>query len=369
MNIPLVDLRAQFNSIRDEVMPVIDDVMSSAGFIGGPNVSDFEDEFAAFCGTAHAVGVANGTDALIVALWAAGIRPGDEVIIPSHTFIATGEAVRMLGATPVFAEIDETTFNIDPEDAAKRIGPKTKAILPVHLYGLPAEMIRLAEVASAHGLLLLADGAQAHGATHAGIPVAAHGQATTFSFYPGKNLGAAGDAGAIVTDDSAFANRCRMIANHGREDKYLHHIQGTNARLDALQAAILRVKLRHLDEWCKARRAHADAYSDRLTDIDQVRLPDLGGNDTHAMHLYVIRVPKADRDALVDHLKGAGVGAGIHYPVPLHLQPCNADLGYKAGDFPLTEAVCDEIVSLPMYPELTSAQIEYVCEAVRSYFR
>lgn len=368
MNIPLVDLRAQYATIRDEVMPVIENVMATASFIGGPNVRDFEAEFAAFCNAGHVIGVANGTDALIVALWGAGVRPGDEVIIPSHTFIATGEAVRLLGATPVFAEIDEETFNIDPDDVARRVTPRTKAIMPVHLYGLPADMTRLAALAREHDLVLIADGAQAHGALHAGEPIARFGLATTYSFYPGKNLGAAGDAGAIVTDDEDFARRCRMIANHGRQGKYVHDIQGTNARLDALQAAILRVKLRHLAGWSEARRAHAAAYSERMGGLESVRLPDLGGNDTHAMHLYVIRVPKADRGPLLDHLRQSGIGAGVHYPVPLHLQPCNADLGGVAGDFPITETIAGEIVSLPMFPELSEAQIDHVCGAIGGFF-
>ena len=364
MQIPLVDLRKQFAAIKAELLPVVEKVMATAGFIGGPEVAAFEHEFARFCGVDHAVGAANGTDALQVALWASGIGPGDEVIIPSHTFIATGEAVRMRGATPVFAEIDGATFNIDPADAARKVGAKTKAIVAVHLNGLAADMTLLEELAHSHDLRLIADGAQAHGALHAGLPAARFGAATTFSFYPGKNLGACGDAGAITTHDEHLAKRCRMIVDHGRDQKYVHEVQGTNARLDALQAAILRVKLRHLSAWCNARRAHARAYSERLAGLAAIRVPAISDDDAHAMHLYVIRVPQEARDRLIAELLDDGIGAGVHYPVPLHLQPCNRDLGYAAGDLPVTEAVAREIISLPMYPELTEAQIEVVCSAV-----
>ena len=367
--IPLVDLRRQYAALKQDIAAAIEPVMAEARFIGGAEVASFETEFAAWCGAGHAVGVASGTDALLVALWALGLRVGDEVILPAHTFIATGEAVRMLGAVPVFADVTADSFTIDPADVARRLTAKTRAIVPVHLYGRPADMDALAALSRDHGVALVGDGAQAHGAAWRDQPLARFGQATRYSFFPGTNLGAFGDAGAIVTEDAELARRMRMIANHGRTGKYEHDIQGMNARLDALQAAVLRVKLRHLSGWCAARRAHAAAYAERLAGVPDVVVPALAGTFTHGMHLFVIRVPAAVRDGLLAHLKGKEIEAGVHYPIPLHLQPCNRDLGGRRGDLPVTEGLADEIVSLPMFPELTPAEIDHVAGAVVDFFR
>lgn len=370
MKIPLVDLKAQCRDLRDALTQAISDVISETAFIGGPKVSQFEREFASFCGVEHAVGVSSGTDAIYIALWALGVGPGDEVILPAHTFIATSEAVRLLGAVPVFVDIEAETFNINVNAVAQAIGHKTRAIVAVHLYGRPAPMEQLCLLAQDHGLALVGDGAQVHGARIGVRGVAEFGDATTFSFYPGKNLGAFGDAGAIVTNNHSLASKMRMLVDHGRcGSKYLHESLGTNARLDGLQAAVLSVKLKHLDAWCDARMRHAEAYSAALSNTKQVKTPDLPIADRqHAMHLYVIRVPAPDRDKLLKYLRDQGIEAGIHYPVPLHLQPCNADLGYQIGALPITEKIAKEIISLPVYPELGDAEISHVVCSIKNYF-
>jgi len=370
VKIPLVDLKAQYRNLKDELTQAINVVMSETAFIGGPAVREFERQFADFCEVEYAVGASSGTDALYIALWAFGVGRGDEVILPAHTFIATSEAVRLLGAVPVFVDIQERTFNMDPDAVAAAIGPRTRAIVAVHLYGRPAPMEQLAELAQRHGIALVGDGAQVHGARIGNRAVAQFGDATAFSFYPGKNLGACGDAGAIVTNNTDLAAKMKKLVDHGRAgSKYLHESLGTNARLDGLQAAILSVKLKYLEGWCEARRRHAAAYTTALEGLEQVRTPGLpAGDRQHAMHLYVLRVSSADRDPLLKYLKERGVEAGIHYPVPLHLQPCNADLGYTKGRLPITERIAEEIISLPMYPELGEAEIAHVVEAVKSYF-
>ncbi len=369
MQIPLVDLQKQYEFLKEEVLDVIEDVLSSASLIGGKYVQNFEQDFSAFCHTKHTVGVSNGTDALKLVLWALNVGAGDEVILPANTFIATSEAVCLRGATPVFADIDESTFNVDPVEVEKKITSKTKAIIPVHLYGLPADLEQLEKIAKQHNLVMLCDAAQAHGAYYQDRPISQYGIASTFSFYPGKNLGAYGDAGAIVTNDDQLTSILYKLRDHGRSEKYLHEVEGTNARLDALQAAILSVKLKYLQSWCDARLENAKCYHGRLKAIKQVHLPELGSQrDKHAMHLYVIRVSASDRNSLLAFLNKAGIGAGIHYPVPLHLQPCYKNLGYKRSDFPVAEKIADEIISLPMFPELTIEQIDYVGSVIEKFY-
>ncbi|MDP6278033.1 MAG: DegT/DnrJ/EryC1/StrS family aminotransferase [Nitrospinota bacterium] len=366
--IPLVNLKIQVAILEEKLTGVIRQVLADGRFIGGPTVANFEEKFAIFSGAAHCVGVGNGTDALFLTLKALGVSEGDEVILPSHTFTATAEAVRLVGGRPVFAEIDEATFNIDPEDVANKITPKTRALLPVHLYGRPADIPSLEDLSSSYGVDLVYDAAQAHGALHRGTPIARFGRASVFSFYPGKNLGAFGDAGAVLSNDEMLANHARMLANHGRAKKYTHELSGVNSRIDSLQAAILSLKLDYLSEWCDARRRHATAYSERLVEFEKIRLPDLGGEDIHGMHLFVIRVPAPDREGLIRYLHERKIETGIHYPIPLHMQPCNRDLGYKEGSFPVTERLVNEVLSLPMFPELTEPEIDRVSEAIKGYF-
>jgi dTDP-4-amino-4,6-dideoxygalactose transaminase len=364
--IPLVDLKAQYQTIRTEVDAAIRRVIDNTNFIMGPEVRAFEAAFAAYCGAAHCVGVSSGTAALELALRALHIGPGDVVITVAHTFIATAEAISTVGATPRFVDVDPATYTLDPAGLAAAITPATKAVVPVHLYGQPAEMTQIHAIAQAHGLAVVEDAAQAHGATWRGGPVGLLSDAACYSFYPGKNLGAYGDAGAVTTNDARVAEEIRLLRNHGRRAKYLHEVRGYGERLDSMQAAILAAKLPHLAEWTAARRRLAARYSALLTDCDLV-LPQVAPAADPAWHLYVVRTPR--RDALLDHLHRYGVEAGIHYPVPLHLQPAYADLGYQPGDLPVTEAVADTCLSLPLYPELSDAQQERVIGLVRGFLR
>ena len=369
-NIPLVDLGAQYRSMQPEIDAAIARVIAKTAFIGGEEVRAFESEFAAYCAggdagiALSALGCASGTDAIYLALCALGIGPGDEVITVSHTFIATAEMITRSGALPVFIDVREDTMLMDPDAIEPAITPHTKAIIPVHLYGQACEMDRIMAIAERHGLKVIEDCAQAHGARWQGQPVGTFGDAGTFSFYPGKNLGAYGDAGAVVSRDAEMIKRARMIANHGRTDKYLHEFEAISSRLDGLQAAILRAKLPHLDDWNAARRRHAAAYDAALRD-SAVVTPTVHPDAEPVWHLYVIRHP--DRDALLDHLKTAGVGAGIHYPVPLHRQPAYDYLGMPEGSLPVTERVAAEIVILPMYAELTDAQVAEIAGAVTAF--
>lgn len=367
MTIELVNLKRQYARLRPEMSAAIDQVLVDAELIGGPRLAAFEKDFASFCGVANAVCVANGTVALEIALRALGVGPGAEVLVPAMTFIATSEAVRLVGAVPVFVDVDDATGTMDVAAAARAIGPRTRAVIAVHLYGRPAHMTNLAALCDRHGLLLVGDAAQAHGALHDGRPIASFGQATCYSFYPGKNLGAYGDGGAIVTDDPELAAAMRRYANHGRSDKYLHRELGTNARMDTLQAAVLSVKLPHLAAWNARRAQLAEVYGLALAGIDGLMLPSAAGSDLHVWHLYVVRVAPGIRDGLLAHLKACGIQAGIHYPIPLHLQPCNADLGCGKGTAPISEAMALESVSLPLCPELTDAEQLAVIAAVRSY--
>lgn len=362
MKVPFVDLQKQFETLRDEIMPGIENVMKRSAFILGSEVEQFERNFAAYCGAKYAVGVASGCDALLWALKACDIGPGDEVITVANTFIATVLAISMAGGRPVLVDCLEDTYEIDPAAVERAITPRTKAILPVHLYGQPADMDAIMAIAQRHGLVVIEDAAQAHGAMYKGKMCGTFGKVGCFSFYPGKNLGAYGDGGAIVTNDAHIADRVRMLRNYGQPRKYYHDIIGWNSRLDTIQAVVLNVKLKHLTEWNDARRQHAALYRRLLADVP-VGLPVEAPNVLHVYHLFVIRVPA--RDALLKDLESRGISCGIHYPVPVHLQRAYEHLGYKRGAFPIAEKIAEELLSLPMYPELTDEQIAYVCEQIR----
>lgn len=363
-SIPLVDLKAQYAAIGADIDAAIQRVLDNTSFIMGPEVSTFEQAFAAFCQVGHCVGVGSGTAALELALRALDIGPGDEVVTVSHTFIATAEAISATGALPVFVDIDPETYTLSPEHLLAAINEKTRAILPVHIYGQPADMTTINAIARQHGIAVIEDAAQAHDATWAGRNVGSLGTMACFSFYPGKNLGAYGDAGAVTTDDERLADRIRLLRNHGRHDKYVHEIKGFGHRLDALQAAILAAKLPYLASWTLARRQLAARYSRLLADTDVI-LPQVDAQAEPAWHLYVIRTPR--RDELLQYLKTQGIGAGVHYPLPLHQQPAYAELGYKQGSLPVTEAVARSCLSLPLYPEMSQDQQDRVVEAVRTF--
>jgi dTDP-4-amino-4,6-dideoxygalactose transaminase len=358
-HIPLCDVPAQYDRIRSEIDATVQAVIQSGRYIGGPAVAEFEKDFARFCGSPFCVGVSSGTAALVHTLRALEVGPGHEVILPAFTFIATAAAVRQLGARPVFVDIVPSTMNLDPAKVESALSPATKAILPVHLFGLPADMPALQSIAKERNLLVIEDAAQAHGAEVNGQRVGALGDIGCFSFFPSKNLGAAGDAGAVVTHHEEAAARIRTTSNHGRSAKYLHSDIGSNDRLDALQAAILSVKLKHLEEWTKERRQAANWYHEAFDGLP-VRLPVEPDGMRCAYHLYVIRTP--ERDRLRDALAKAGVETGVHYDPPLHLQPALADLGGQPGDFPESERASREVLSLPMYPELKRDQIQKIAE-------
>ena len=364
MKIPLVDLKAQYLSIKQEVDEAIQRVVNNCNFIMGNEVKEFEEEFAGFCSAKHAIGVSSGTDALFLALKAIDIQPGDEVITVPNTFIATTEAITMTGGKIKFVDISEETYNIDTNQIESAITNKTKAILPVHLYGQPSDMDPILEIANRHNLRVIEDAAQAHGAEYKNQRVGALGDIGIFSFYPGKNLGAYGDAGALVTNDPKIAQKISMLRNHGRIKKYEHDYEGYNCRMDTLQAAVLQVKLKHLDSWNEARRNHGNMYKRFLQDADVI-LPREQEGSKHIYHIFAIRF--LNRDALLKKLKEDGIGVGIHYPIPLHLQPAYKYLGHKAGDFPITEKCTEEIISLPMYPELDKEKIEKIARAIKEF--
>lgn len=362
-SIPLVDLRAGHLEVADEVSSGIEDVLGRTGFIKGPEVSAFEREFATFCGAAHCIGVANGTDAIELALRAVGIPAGSEVILPANTFVATGAAVVRAGARPVFADVDPEHLLLDPLLAAKVISPDTAAIVPVHLYGQFAPMRALAEITGEHELALIEDAAQSHGATQCGKPAGTYGLAAATSFYPGKNLGAYGDAGAVVTNSESLARKVRLLGDHGSEQKYIHEDLGFNSRLDSIQAVVLRAKLRKLADWNERRRQAALRYHELLADLDDVILPQTAPENVHVWHLYVVQVPHRDR--VLQTLHELGVQAAVHYPFPVHLQPAFRRYGYGPGDFPVAEAAANRILSLPLYPQITSDQQRIVADALR----
>lgn len=360
MMIPLVDLKAQYASIKSEIDAAVHRVLDETDFIGGSAVGEFEKAFASYCGTKAAVGLANGTDALQLSLMALGIGAGDEVITAVNTFIATSEAITASGAKPIFVDNDPRTYTIDIEKIEEKINPRTKAIIPIHLYGQPAAMDAVNEIASRHHLTVIEDAAQAHGAMFKGHKVGTLGRIACFSFYPGKNLGAYGDAGAIATNDEELANKVRMLANHGRLKKYEHELEGYNSRLDTLQAAVLLVKLRHLGEWTVKRQQVAAQYTRLLSGSSNIITPTVHSDATHVYHLYVVRVQQRER--VQQALKEAGIATGIHYPIPLHLQPAYHYLGLQAGSYPVAERFAGEILSLPIYPELTADQVASISE-------
>jgi dTDP-4-amino-4,6-dideoxygalactose transaminase len=362
IRIPLVDLKAQYTAIKPAIDAAVQRVISNTTFILGKEVADFEQRFASSVGAQGAVGVSSGTAALRLALQVVGVGPGDEVITTAHTFIATAEAISQTGARPVFVDVSPRTYNLDPEKVEAAITSRTKVIMPVHLYGHPADLGPLRDIASRHQLFLIEDAAQAVAAEYEGKRCGSIGDLACFSFYPGKNLGAYGDAGAVTGNDEAMLAKVRKLRDHGRTTKYEHDEIGFGDRIDALQAAILAAKLPYLNEWTDARRAHARRYDELLADPDVIR-PYEAPNVRHVYHLYVIRVPR--RDEMLEHLKSQGVDAGIHYPVPVHRQPAYLKEGYGHISLPVTEQVAGEVVSLPLYPELSSEQIEYVARAVK----
>ena len=381
--IPMLDLRAQYESIAPEIRAAIDDVLAAQQFVLGPQCEAFEQEVARACSTPYGVGVASGTEALELALHACGVGAGDEVIVPAFTFIATGSAVTALGARPVFADIEPDTFNLDPSQLEIHISPRTRAIVVVHLFGLGADMDPILAVAAKHGIPVVEDNAQSIGASYHGRKTGSMGRAGCLSFYPSKNLGAYGDAGMIVTDDEKLATRLRALRNHGQTGRYVSTERGWNSRLDEVQAAILRVKLRHLADWTATRQSHARRYDSLLSDLPGITLPRVPAGREHIYYLYTISVSGrvaggaagknpggvTRSDIVQQRLADRGIASVVYYPVPLHLQPLYASLGGKPGDLRISERACREVLSIPLYPELTPAQIERVAQAVRDALR
>jgi len=363
-DVPFVDLAAQYAGISADVHDAINRVLQSGDFILGRDVRTFEEEFAAYCGIERAVAVDSGTSALELALRACGVAAGDEVITAANTFIATALAISNVGATPVLVDVDPATYCIDVAAIARALTSRTTAIIPVHLFGHPADMDGILALARHRGLRVIEDACQAHGARYKGARVGSFGDAAAFSFYPGKNLGAYGDGGIVVTNDRQVAESVTMLRNYGQKEKYHHVSRGFNRRLDTIQAAVLRVKLQHLDTWNAARRAHASAYQRLLSHAD-VQTPAAADGVEAVWHLFVIQATR--RDVLRDYLADLGIVTGIHYPIPIHLQPAYADLGYQRGDFPVTEQAAGEILSLPMYPELTEEAIARVAAAIGTF--
>jgi dTDP-4-amino-4,6-dideoxygalactose transaminase len=359
--IPYLDLRAQYRALKSEIDAAVSGVLESAAFVLGPEVAKFEEEFAAYQSAKEAVATSTGTSALHLAMLAAGIGEGDEVITVPATFVATVAAVMYAGARPVMVDIDPVTCTMDPDQVERAITPRTKAILPVHLYGRPARLDELVAIARRHNLLLIEDACQAHGAEFRGQRVASVGDVGCFSFYPGKNLGAAGEGGAVVTNRADIATAVRMMRDWGQDRRYHHLVKGFNYRMEGIQGAILRVKLRHLEAWTERRRTLAAAYGRHLADVP-VGVPADSNDCRHVYHIYPIRT--TDRESLQAQLKADGIDTGIHYPIPVHLQPAFASLGYSKGDFPHTERLADEELSLPLYPEMTEEDVEYVAASV-----
>lgn len=361
MNVPLIELTTQHHQLRSEINAAIQGILDRGDFILGQDVSRFEEEFAAYCGAKYAVGVDSGLSALELSLRALGVGPGHEVIVPAHTFTATAAAISFAGATPVFVDIDPETWNIDVEKIEEAVTSRTKAILPVHLYGLPADMNMILGIAEKYKLVVVEDACQAHGAKHKSHRVGSMGNAAGFSFYPTKNLGACGDAGMVTTNDAKVAETIRALRNCGQRVKNVHEIHPFNHRMDSMQAAILRVKLKYLDEWIASRRRLAQLYNKLLAGSNVVTPVELPGYQ-HVYHLYVIR--SKNRDALQSALKEQGISTAVHYPTPVHLQPYYTKGEDKHGQFPITENICNEILSLPMYPELTEEQVEFVASKI-----
>ncbi|UZJ79672.1 DegT/DnrJ/EryC1/StrS family aminotransferase [Fictibacillus sp. KU28468] len=368
MKVPMLDLSEQYQSLKEEIFASLEDIMSGSRFILGDNVKKLEQDVAEYSAAKHGVGVANGSDALHISLLGCGVKQGDEVIVPSFTFFATAGAVARAGAVPVFVDIDPKTYNIDPAKIEAAVTEKTKAIIPVHLYGQMADMEPIAEIAKKHNLAIIEDAAQAIGSKYKGKNVGELGTTATYSFFPTKNLGGYGDGGMIITNDEDIAETMRVIRVHGSKPKYYHHILGYNSRLDELQAGILNVKFPHLNTWSEARREKAAIYTELLKEKlgDLVITPFVEEHNYHVFHQYTIQVP--DRSGLQEFLKEQGIGSMIYYPKPLHLQPVFKELGYKEGDLPETEKAADRVLSLPMFPELKREQQEYVVELIAAYF-
>jgi dTDP-4-amino-4,6-dideoxygalactose transaminase len=369
MNVPLLDLRAQFQTIRGEVMAAVERVFESQHFILGPEVEVFERDAAEYCRIKHAIGCGSGSDALLLALTALGVGPGDEVVTASFSFFATAGSIARLGARPVFVDISPDDFNVDPNLIERAITPRAKAILPVHLFGQCAEMDAIREVADRHNLPVIEDAAQAIGAGYCERRAGAMGAVGCFSFFPSKNLGGAGEGGLMTTADDDLAEKLRLLRVHGMRPKYYHKVVGVNSRLDALQAAVLGVKLKYLDRWSDARRRNAEHYDKLFAEagVEEVTTPEVRPNRRHIFNQYTIRCSR--RDELMDFLKRRGVGSEIYYPAPLHLQECFAHLGYKPGDLPATERASRECLSLPIYPELTEEMRQYVVEKIAEFYR
>jgi dTDP-4-amino-4,6-dideoxygalactose transaminase len=365
-DVPYLDLLAQMRPLRAEIDAAIARTLENCSFCLGPDVAQFEKDFAHFCSARHAVGFNSGTSALHVAMLLLGVGPGDEVITTPFTFVATSWAISYVGARPVYVDIDDATFNLDPAQVERAITPRTKAILPVHLYGHPCDLDPLLEICQRRNLKLVEDAAQAHGARYRGRVVGTFGPISVFSFYPGKNLGAYGEGGALVTNDPAFATRARSLREHGSTVRYYHDEIGYNYRMEGIQGAVLGVKMKHLAKWTSDRRRIAHRYHELLAGTP-LQLPREADQTESAYHLYVVRHPR--RDELKKHLEANRIGCGLHYPLPLHLQKCYASLGYKAGDFPKAEKAARECLSLPIYPELTELQVERVAAAIKQFFK
>jgi dTDP-4-amino-4,6-dideoxygalactose transaminase len=364
MSVPFLDLKLHHDPLKDEILAGIREVIDSSAFAGGPYVAKFEEDFAAFCQTRYAVGVGNGTEALWLALLALGVGTGDEVITVPSTFMATAEAISFCGATPVFVDIDEQTYTMDPTLLERAITKRTKAVIPVHLYGQMADMDPILEIARRHHLWVIEDACQAHGAEYKGKRAGSMGHAGCFSFYPGKNLGAFGEAGAVVTNDQSLREKLQVLREHGQEKRYKHSHIGWNARMDGIQAVVLRIKLKHLERSNEARRAHARRYNELLADQKDLISPEQPAYSRHVYHVYMVRVK--NRDRMLRNLADRGVSCGIHYPIPVHLQEAYQSLGFGPGSFPISERCAQECLSLPMFPELTEEQINQVTQEVKS---
>ncbi|HPL63720.1 MAG TPA: DegT/DnrJ/EryC1/StrS family aminotransferase [Syntrophales bacterium] len=365
MIVPFLDLNAQYRSIKEEIDAAVRAVLEECAFISGPYVARFEEEFALFCGRRHAVAVSSGTSALWLALCSMGIGPGDEVITVPNTFIATAEAISRCGAQPVFVDVEETTFTMNAALIERALTPRTRAVVPVHLYGQCADMDPIMEIAASRNLRVVEDACQSHGAQYRGRQAGSIGDAGCFSFYPGKNLGAFGDAGAVVTDDPELASRIRMMRDHGQPRKYHHDFIGWNDRMDGIQGAVLSVKLGHLAAWNESRRGAAGFYRKCLEGMEGVALPEEAGYGKHVFHIFGIR--SGNRDRLLEYLSGRGIQCGIHYPVPIHLQSAYRHLGFGPGSYPVAEKIAREALSLPMYPELKPEQIRFTSEEIRKF--
>ncbi|MBN2314204.1 MAG: DegT/DnrJ/EryC1/StrS family aminotransferase [Sedimentisphaerales bacterium] len=365
MQVPLLDLKAQYKTIQDEVKRAIDNVCESQAFALGPAVAQFERNVAAYCGVKHAIGVSSGTDALLASLMALGIKPGDEVITTPFTFFATAGSVVRLGAKPVFVDVDPDSFNIDPAKIEPQITEKTRAIIPVHLFGQVAQMKPILDMARRHNLVVIEDAAQAIGAVQDGVKAGNFGDCGCFSFYPTKNLGAFGDGGLVTTNNDGLAGQIRALRDHGQKPRYFYHVVGGNFRLDGIQGAVLDVKLKYLGQWNEKRRRHAALY-DRFLSDSPVKTPRINANNRCIYHQYTIVAP--ERDKLQQFLADNGIGSAIFYPKPLHLQDCFSDLGYSQGDMPVAERLCGEVLSLPIYAELTPEQIEYVARTILEFY-